>query len=749
MTKKQIATVAATTFFLAVFCFSGQAIAGSTSGWLYQYDWVKGNSCGSGMAEIRVTTRAYSSQAIVKVAKIKLTAESMSTGQVTDSAIVSNGSSASVCLKKNDRFVMDIDGGGSYRSFNACYYYSNFNDITGRTSDLHVHLESTGKGIDYEPVGPKNIWINTDPTYQIKLDKFTPLYGTTGTRVIWIDDVLNGKGNMFYELISGGAGTYNVKKTGIQDGWHTWSFYIMLNGQVDPFNIGSPSSGKSDIIGFGLDRAKPTASINHSPVSVANTDSVTYTANGQDALSGLTNISIYVDGVLAKSCPFAGQTSLQQCVFTAGPYSSGSSHTYYLKATDRAGNVNQTPVKSFTVTGPACACTPWANGACAAGSCTTLQRQQTRTCNPVNCLTQSQCVADATCCVCTAWADDDCGLGTCGANQMRQTRTCNPAACDVESQCAASASCPRTLTLSLTANPNTGNAPLATTITGTVGGTAVGTINYTTWWDCDDPCATVSDCQAACGAWDDKADGQAAMVRALNHTYSAAGIFHPKMIVERHSLSASGSVAVTVINGPPSVSALVNQTDYCGSGLSTMFSWTYSDPENDPQTFRQIQVDDNSNFSSAVDDTGKVAASSTSYTVLSSKLAYNTTYYWRIKVWDSAGNNSGWVNGPSFTTPLHGYPAIDFSWTPSTPKAAELITYTDLTQIFGGSTIVSRSWEIDGADPNISVAESPAVTYAAKGDYSTKLTVTDSQGYTCSATKNITVKKSIPDWEEG
>ncbi|HOX29696.1 MAG TPA: PKD domain-containing protein [Candidatus Paceibacterota bacterium] len=395
-----------------------------------------------------------------------------------------------------------------------------------------------------------------------------------------------------------------------------------------------------------------------------------------------------------------------------------------------------------------CDCGAWSNAACGAGSCGPLQREQTRICNPLNCLAQTQCVNDIACCVCGAWSDDDCELGGCPANQMRQVRTCNVSGCNIESQCVASAVCPRTLTVSVAASPVSAQAPLTTAITGTVGGTAVGTINYTTWWDCDDPCATVSACQASCGAWDDKADGQAAVTRTINHTYAAAGTFHPKMIVERHNLAAAGTVAVTAINGPPSATALLKQADYCGSGLSTMFSWTYSDPENDPQVFRQVQVDNNADFSSPADDTGKAAASSTSYVTLASKLGYDIVYHWRVKVWDSWGNDSGWVNGPDFSTPLHAYPAIDFSSTPAPPKATELITYTDLTQVFGGATIVSRSWEIDGANPNTSVAESPAVTYAVKGDYVTKLTVTDSNGYTCSLQKDITVNSSLPDWEE-
>jgi hypothetical protein len=395
-----------------------------------------------------------------------------------------------------------------------------------------------------------------------------------------------------------------------------------------------------------------------------------------------------------------------------------------------------------------CDCGAWGNLVCGTGGCGPLQRQQTRTCAPSNCLAQNQCVNDATCCVCSAWSDDDCAKSGCAANQMHQTQTCNVAGCAIESRCVVSASCPRTLMVSLTANPVSGPVPLAVVLTGTVGGTAIGTVNYTTWFDCNDACATVAACVSACGAWDDKADGVVATTKTLNHTYAASGTFHPKMIVERNSLVAEKTVAVSAINASPTASALIKQIDYCGSGLATMFSWTYSDPENDPQTYRQVQVDNDGDFSSPVDDTGKVATLSASYVTLATKLAYNTTYHWRVKVWDDKGNSSSWVNGPDFSTPLHSYPVIDFDWIPTVPKATEEITYTDNSRVFGGATVASRSWVIEGAVPHTSAAAKVVVIYGIKGDYAGTLTVTDSNGYSCSLKKDINVKSSLPDWEE-
>ena len=613
-----------------------------------------------------------------------------------------------------------------------------------------------------------------------------------------------------------------------------------------------------------------------------------------------------------------------------------------------------------------CSCGAWTSGSCAAGGCTATQRQQTRTCSPANCLAQSQCVADASCtggCSCGTWADIACG-GPCPVTQMTQTRTCAPGGCAADWQCVNSAACGSppdlslafqvnpwsgsaplnsvmtatvggsavgtinytawwncnnmcttvaacqtacgawddkadgvvsnvrtlnhtyaaagtyyakmvverqslttqgkvqvivsagpTLTASIAASPSTGAAPLATTLTSTLGGTATGnsnytywwncnnacatvaacqtacgafdsqqlnlaattnslshtyaaagsftpkviaeraglsaesratvtvsapltlmvalsaapisgsaplttsltatvsgtatgTINYTTWWNCNNACTTVAACQTACGAWDDKADGVVATTRNLNHTYAAVGTYTPKIIVERASLIAEDSATVDVTNGLPTASSLIKQIDYCGSGLATMFSWTYSDPENDPQTYRQVQVDNDGDFSSPVDDSGKIGTASPSYVTLASKLAYDTTYHWRLKVWDSNGNDSGWIAGSDFSTSQHAYPVIAFNWIPATPKEDTEITYTDQTQVFGGATVSARSWVIQGATPGTSVAEEVKVIYAVKGDFTTTLTITDSSGYTCSLQKAVKVKSGIPDWEE-
>jgi hypothetical protein len=44
-----------------------------------------------------------------------------------------------------------------------------------------------------------------------------------------------------------------------------------------------------------------------------------------------------------------------------------------------------------------CSCASWTNGSCGGGSCSATQRQQTRTCTPSGCDSQTRCVSDVTC----------------------------------------------------------------------------------------------------------------------------------------------------------------------------------------------------------------------------------------------------------------------------------------------------------------------------------------------------------------
>jgi hypothetical protein len=60
----------------------------------------------------------------------------------------------------------------------------------------------------------------------------------------------------------------------------------------------------------------------------------------------------------------------------------------------------------------------------------------------------------------------------------------------------------------------------------------------------------------------------------------------------------------------------------------------------------QVQVDDNSGFSSPVLDEPSLAASE--YTVAAGEVLPAGTYYWRVRATDGAGNASAWTSVWSF-----------------------------------------------------------------------------------------------------
>jgi len=118
-------------------------------------------------------------------------------------------------------------------------------------------------------------------------------------------------------------------------------------------NVGNKESVKRSNV-FYIDKKKPTGSVSHSPTSPTDQDQVTFTATGSDGESGLNKIEIYVDNSLTKTCTYTGETTEQSCSYIGGPYLAGSTHSYYAKFYDVAGNEYVTSSNSFTVSGINC-----------------------------------------------------------------------------------------------------------------------------------------------------------------------------------------------------------------------------------------------------------------------------------------------------------------------------------------------------------------------------------------------------------
>ncbi len=309
----------------------------------------------------------------------------------------------------------------------------------------------------------------------------------------------------------------------------------------------------------------------------------------------------------------------------------------------------------------------------------------------------------------------------------------------------------KSLYVSLSAAPSSGNHPLTATLTATVSGTAVGTINYTFYCDRNDTGTNIT------LPADGKYDGQAATTKSHDCVYSSPGVFSPKVIVERDSNvpSATDKKTVTVLNRAPVASNLsAIQPNYCSVGPAAIFSWSFSDPDSvDTQAAYQVQVATNPGFSGpgTVVDTGKVSSASNSYATTQGILSYKTTYYWRARVWDNYDGVAAWAAGASFTTPKHQSPTVNFSWSPNSFSVNEPVQLVDLSQVYGGTTKQSWLWLIPDAAylaGTNSSSPNPQVKFTSAGAKSVTLTLTDSDGFSCAMAKTLTVRLPLPGWKE-
>jgi len=245
------------------------------------------------------------------------------------------------------------------------------------------------------------------------------------------------------------------------------------------------------------------------------------------------------------------------------------------------------------------------------------------------------------------------------------------------------------------------------------------------------------------------------------------------VVVERGSLSAESRAKATVqaTNQPPTVSSLeVTKGNYC-TAPAHYFSWIYSDSDGDKEDKFRFQVNDGPLSECDADPSlcevdrivdvdldcsspspPCVIDNSQSVLVVSKpeedKLVYNTTYYWRVKVWDDQGADSGWVEGPSFVTEKHRYPSVDFNWSPQNPSAEEDVLFADQSTVYGGATKSNWSWTFEDATPASSGLQNPTVQFNSNGSKEVTLQVTDSDGYSCSDSQTVNVQVSLPTWQE-
>jgi hypothetical protein len=218
------------------------------------------------------------------------------------------------------------------------------------------------------------------------------------------------------------------------------------------------------------------------------------------------------------------------------------------------------------------------------------------------------------------------------------------------------------------------------------------------------------------------------------------------------------------INTPPSASGLsILVGDYCAVP-SHVLSWIFSDPEDgSTQTSYELQADNNADFLSP--EVSVSGGSGTSYTVIvavspgANQLAYNTTYNWRVKVFDSDGADSGWVNGTSFGTKQHLYPDSNFTFSPTVPSQGEKITFTQASTCYSitnsaiscPAVATNYSWDFDYETPPFTqdaIGQTATTTYSNTSVHTVALDTADADANTCRGTQNVTPKRPLPKFKE-
>jgi len=226
---------------------------------------------------------------------------------------------------------------------------------------------------------------------------------------------------------------------------------------------------------------------------------------------------------------------------------------------------------------------------------------------------------------------------------------------------------------------------------------------------------------------------------------------------------------------PTAINLNTLPSNACDNPPYYLFNFTYTDPDGNTESRFDFQVDNNSNFLSPEVDrtftnlsypspTNQTQTISLSTAPIPDYLNYNTAYYWRVKVYDSYGAASiDWIYGSSITTFMHKAPSPDFSFIPTNPVPFETVQFSDSSRCWdedpingagcaaGLGDIFLWDFDVDGngnANPETSINENPLTAYSSPGLYNAKIQVTDSDGFVCSATKQIRVSYPLPHYRE-
>lgn len=224
--------------------------------------------------------------------------------------------------------------------------------------------------------------------------------------------------------------------------------------------------------------------------------------------------------------------------------------------------------------------------------------------------------------------------------------------------------------------------------------------------------------------------------------------------------SGASYKVVSVVNQAPVASGLSNNADsldYCFESPGGInLNWDYNDANGDVQQAYEMEIkrlsDDEVEFYQMTSDsTSQFAGNINSY------MGYNFIWYdssgsgydWRVRVQDDNGKWSNWSSWDSFNVPLHSYPDVDFYLNPDNPSAGEPVEFhSDVSCYDGDGSCDNFAWDVNNDGSIESLDSNMGYTFTSSGDYNVKLTVSDSESYTCNSIKSIEINLPLPSWKE-
>ena len=358
-------------FFSLVLFFSTSAHVEASStygraGWLNITHSIDGDddSCGSDEVSVTLEVRDSVTGQLVNADSSIFMSVDFVNGDVHDSVVNFNSSTVgTICWNPSTQSVqIDADGGSGYYNFITSTFSNRPTQIPRQKAVTGiVWLTPITEGYDYDKVypSPTSLTIaSSSPEYTYTLNRIPSIYGADGIAItnliIHATDEFNNVVStpIVYEYVNQvgrGVGEHALPSYELDDGWYIWYIYISLNRNVG-ISENVPMSGVSEFNqSFVLDTTPPTIDLSRQPSSAVINHGGRIRTSATDDLSGVTEIDIYVNDTLERSCSYASVYSAT-CEFTFDSLPAGE-YEYYAVAKDRAGNTSISEVGSFEVSG--------------------------------------------------------------------------------------------------------------------------------------------------------------------------------------------------------------------------------------------------------------------------------------------------------------------------------------------------------------------------------------------------------------